>query len=125
MKMDKRRSAPVIRWIEKHCRIPSGPHKGWSVLLTIAQQQTIHQIYDAPDAPCSVPVTEDRELAAYLALVHLASHEATLKTPVPPLNVDPWTVWNASDSSTLRPVLKREPDAVVCPELGTRFPRAA
>jgi hypothetical protein len=90
------------------------------------QEEIMRRIYDAPGAPLSVPVTDDRELAAYLALVHIASPEALNETPIMPvLNVDPWTVWNAADSPTLRPVLKREADAVICPELGTRFPRAA
>jgi hypothetical protein len=106
--------------------VPSGPLKGRPVRLSIEQQEIVRRIYDAPGAPPIVPVTDDRELAAYLALVHLVSPEALNEVPiVPVLSVDPWTVWNAANSPTLRPVLKREADAVVCPELGTRFPRAA
>jgi len=71
-----------------------------------------------------VPVT-DQELAAYLALVHLASPEAVGTSNFrPQLDVDIFTVWNAT-GPTLQAVLKREGEAVVCPELNTRFPAAA
>lgn len=121
---DKRRSARAIRWIERYCRVPSGPQKGHPAHLSMAQEEVVRQIYDNVDAP--VPATDDSELAAYLALLHIVGPEAVRETPVTPmLTVDPWTVWNACDDPYLRQYLKREPDAVVCPQLGTRYPRAA
>jgi hypothetical protein len=68
------------------------------------------------------------ELAAYLALVHTCGIEAPLKgaqLPLPQLEVDIFSVWNAAANPDLLRVLKREADAVVCQALGTRFPNRA
>ena len=38
--------------------------------------------------------------------------------------VDPWTVWRCA-SEPLRPVLRRDRERIVCPELGTAHPARA
>jgi hypothetical protein len=59
-------------------------------------------------------------------LLHTCGAEATNKIDtMPQVNADVFTIWNAADSPTLRPVLKREGEAVICSALGTRYPRAA
>jgi hypothetical protein len=111
-----------IRWIEKHCVIPGGPDKGRYVHLSSAQKESMFKIYDGSE---SLPV-DDLELAAYLALLHLCGQEATGGNDfIPQISVDTFTVWAASESPTLRPVLERKGEHVICPALGTRYPRAA
>jgi hypothetical protein len=81
----------------------------------------VREIYDAPD----LPVT--RELAAYLALAHLCCPERlSLGEPGfrPAVDVDTFTLWAAAGPDA-RAVLRREGEAVVCPQLGSRFPWAA
>src|SRR5258705_11322997 len=63
-----------IEWIEDHCLMPSGSHRGEYARLTVAQREAVRRIYDSPDGPLD-PVS-DRELAAWLALLHLCSPEA-------------------------------------------------
>jgi hypothetical protein len=114
------------RWIEKHCRIPTGPDKGRYVHLSRAQKELMFKIYNAPDGPQSLPV-DDPELAAYVALLHICSPEATSRNPdiVPQIAVDSFSVWAAADSPELREVLERKGEHVICPALGTQYPRVA
>jgi hypothetical protein len=117
----------AIEWIEDYCRYPSGLHKGDRVRLCSADMHTVRCIYDAPDGPPDQRLTGD--LAAYLALYHcICGPPAGGKSPPPcpvVLDANPWTIWAAADHPSPRRVLKREPAAVACPALGTRFPRAA
>jgi hypothetical protein len=114
-----------IRWIEKHCRIPTGPDKGRYVHLSNAQKELLFKIYDPPDGPQSL-VVEDPELAAYVALLSICSPEATNNPDIiPQVNVDTFSVWNAAAGEELREVLQRKGEAIVCPALGTRYPRVA
>jgi hypothetical protein len=127
MKSKMTRAKANIHWIEEHCNVPTGPHRGEYAILTAAQRQTIREIYDAPDGPLDLPVT-DKELAAYLTLAHLCGYEAS-RPGQPPgfrpsVNVDVFTLWAAA-GPLLREVLRREGEAVICPELGNRFPWAA
>jgi hypothetical protein len=92
---------------------------GEFVRLTEAQRTIIRRFYDdgvVPIAPIGPP------LAAYLALLHTVGVEHD--SDMPAVEVDSFTIWNAA-SSQLRGYLKREGESVVCPELQTRFPRAA
>ena len=50
--------------------------------------------------------------------------EALQKDLQPQADADIFTLWNAVGPE-LRAVLKRDGAAVVCPELGTRYPAAA
>jgi len=113
-----------IRWIEENCRVPTGQHRGEYAHLTAEQRQTVRWMYDAPGGPVDVPV-DDRALAAYLALLHLCGYEAP-GTPdfLPRVDIDVFSLW-AATSPEMRAVLKREGEAVICPELGKRFPWAA
>jgi len=63
-------------------------------------------------------------LGSYLALLHVCGVEAPGNGPAPVLQVDPWTVWAAAGPRVLA-VLKREGEAIVCPELRTSWPRRA
>jgi len=123
--MSKRsRGETVRRWIEKYCRIPLGPDRGKLVRLTVEQCAIIHQIYDDPDGLQNIKF-DDPELSAYLALVHLASPEATENKAAPSFETDSFTIWSAAGSPDLRRVLQRHGETVICPALGTRFPAAA
>ena len=121
--MHQTRGDLIAGWIEDYCRVPSGPDRGKRVRLTEAELYAVRRYYDCPDGPQDLQV--EGNLAAYLALLHTCGIEACDDGPRPQLHTDPWTVWNASNNPMLRRVLKREPDAVACPQLGTRFPRAA
>ena len=46
---DTGRGGRVIRWVEKHCRVPLGPDRGKMLWLSPVQCEIIHQIFDAPD----------------------------------------------------------------------------
>jgi hypothetical protein len=63
-----------------HCVVPSGPDRGEPACLSARATQTIREIYDAPDGPLDLPVT-DRTLAAYLMLAHLCGYEALSRLP--------------------------------------------
>jgi hypothetical protein len=116
-----------IRWIERHCAFPlAGPDKGERVRLNDAQCKLVRQIYDDPAGPNDLPIENDPALSAYLALLHICGPEAPGGNDfIPQIDVDSFTVWAASESPTLRPVLERRGEAVVCPALGTRYPRVA
>jgi hypothetical protein len=129
MSKDRSRSGKIIRWIEKFCRVPLGPDRGKMLRLTPEQCATIRRLYDAPDG---LPLDDgqsiqldDAELAAYLALVHLASPEAVDQNAAPAFETNSFTVWNAADSPDLRRVLQRRGETVVCPALCTSYPTAA
>lgn len=110
-----------IHWIEKYCVLPHGPERGQRVRLTAAQQDTVRRIYDEPGSPqpdISGP------LAAYLALLHTCGHEALQSEFLPKVEADVFTTW-AATSPDLKAVLKRDSDAIVCPQLHTRYPAAA
>jgi hypothetical protein len=117
------RGADAISWIEKFCVYPDGPTKGRPVCLSPEQRQQIRTIYDGPDGPQDIPVS-DSSLAAYLALMHICGREALQRDFCPHVEVDTWTVWRAT-SERLQRFLKRDGAAVVCPYLGTRYPAAA
>jgi hypothetical protein len=124
-KRQETRAQRNIRWIEKHCRIPTGPDKGRYVHLSRAQKELLFKSYDAPDGPQPLSV-DDPELAAYVALLHICSPEATINPDIlPQIDVDTFSVWNAADSPELREVLQRKGEHIVCPALGTRYPRVA
>jgi hypothetical protein len=107
-----------ISWIEKFC-LDDGKH----VLLTPAQRATLREIYDNPDGPQQQsPVTGS--LAAWLALLHVCGPEGKQKDFQPAVTTDFFTVWAATDPR-LQTVLRREGEAIICPELGTRYPLAA
>ena len=119
----KTRADEIIDWIHKYCVRPYGAEKGLRVRLTPAEMSRIREIYDDDDLQSH---HAEGELAAYLALVHTCGIEATeTQLPLPKLEVDLFSVWNAAANPDLLRVLKREPDAVVCPALGTRFPTRA
>jgi hypothetical protein len=117
--MRHKRGDEAVRWIHNFCLYPHGPERGQHVVLTQAQRATVRRIYDNPDAP---PPDVTGTLAAYLALFLVCGprpYQRDLK-----ISADVFSVWNATGPD-LRAVLKREGDAVVCPQLGTRYPTAA
>ena len=83
------------------------------------QRFTVRQIYDRGQ---DIPVTGT--LAAYLALLHVCGPEALEQDFHPQANADVFTLWSAVGPE-LRALLRRDGAAVVCPELGTRYPAAA
>jgi hypothetical protein len=111
-------------WIEEYCVCPSGPRKGRHARLTPREEELVRRIYDAPDGAISEEVSGD--LASYLCLLHLCGIEApkASESPALDLHTDPWSVWAAAGPDVLE-VIKREGEAVTCPALGTRWPRAA
>jgi hypothetical protein len=117
------RGRNAIDWIEQCCVHPDGPHKGQRVRLSSEQRELLRQIYDAPDGPQDMPIT-DSALAAYLALMHICGKEALQKEFRPHVEVDSWTIWRAT-SERLRRYLKRDGETIVCPQLGTRYPAEA
>jgi hypothetical protein len=110
----------AIRWIEKYCVQPHGPERGQCVRLTPAQRDTVRRFYSdrARQPDISGP------LAAYLALLHVCGPEALQRDFVPQVAADIFTTWSAT-SPELKAVLKRDGDAIVCPQLKTRYPAAA
>jgi hypothetical protein len=119
---DETRGERNARWIEKYCLYPNGPDKGTRVILTPAQRDVVHAIYDHPNGPQQLPVTGP--LAAYLALLHVCGVEGKQQDFRPDVNSDIFTVWGAV-SPELRRVLELDGGTVVCPALGTRYPVAA
>jgi hypothetical protein len=120
--LEMSRGVGVITWCEGFCLEPDGPAKGQPVRLSNDEKLIIRHIYDAPDGPHDIPVTG--RLAAFLALVHLCGREALRQEFRPTVDVDTWSIWRAT-SPALRRVLKRKGEFIVCPELGTAYPRAA
>ncbi|MGY3501786.1 MULTISPECIES: hypothetical protein [unclassified Bradyrhizobium] len=108
-------------WIETFCRTPSGPMRGEKVQLSQAQREIVRKLYDGGDEV--EPVTG--HLASYVTLLHVCGPEAVAQRSTFPLvEADAFSVW-AATSEKLREVLRRDGERVVCPELGTSFPRAA
>jgi hypothetical protein len=118
----KTRSDENIAWIEKWCVTPFGPERGQHVRLSDTEMFSIRQIYDR-EAGQPLPTITDN-LAAFLALLHLCGPMALSNDPLPPIEIDSWTVWHSA-GVTLHPWLKREGGVVICRKLGTRFPAAA
>lgn len=109
-----------VAWIETFCRVPAGPNRGEHVKLSATQREMVCKLYDHGEVE---PVTG--HLAAYIALLHTCGPEAVARgNALPPVDVDTFTTWSAT-SERLRDVLKREGETITCPELRTRFPRAA
>jgi hypothetical protein len=90
-----------------------------NVLADTAQRDVIRAIYDSGR---DLPVV--RPPAAYLALLHVCGAEALRPGPKRQFTIDLFTLWNATGPD-VHAVLKRDGDAVVYPELGTRYPAAA
>lgn len=107
----------AIYWIENYCVYPHGFNKGQHVVLTTEQKEIVRAVFDTDDAP---EITGP--LVAYLALFHIAGpRDLVAHVSAIPLSADVFSTWNATGPD-LRAVLKREGEAVTCPELGTRFP---
>ena len=111
----------AARWIEQFCLTPSGFDRGQRVRLTTEQKEILHRIFDTDESSGEISAP----LSAYLALFHVAGPRdlAAYVSPIP-LNADCFTTWNAVGPD-LRAVVKRDGEAIVCPELGTKFPPAA
>ena len=121
--MRQSRGQQNISWIEQYCVTPSGPEKGQRARLTTEQRHVVRTIYDGGnDHRDRFPVTQP--LAAYLTLLHVCGFEAVRSDAQRHFATDLFTLWNATGPD-LRAVLKRDGAAVVCPELGTRYPAAA
>jgi hypothetical protein len=119
----KTRGDHAIRWIQAFCIAPDGPNKGQPARLTESDRLIIRRIYGAPGGPYELSVTG--ALAAYLTLLHLCGPEALQEQFRGPVtNVDAWSLWRAT-TPRLQDVLKRDGERIVCPELGTMYPRAA
>jgi hypothetical protein len=117
------RGERIIHWIEEFCLYPTSPEKGQRVRLTPMQKETLRRVYDSPPGLQADPALIG-PLAAYVALYHLCGLLAAQREPPPALDSDTFTVW-ASTGPELKAVLKRDGEAVTCPELGTRWPTAA
>ena len=79
--MDNTESARVIKWIERHCRIPEGRDVGKKVELRDWQKAEIERIYDNPHGTRRAIISFGRKngktaLAAFLLLVHLCGPKA-------------------------------------------------
>ena len=109
------RSERAICWMETWCQTPNGKR----ARLTAEQRVTIHRLLDGG-------IEDDiaGPLAAYVVLLHLAGPEARAGAPAPQFGVDVFTLWGAA-SPELRAYLRRHGETVTCPELGTRWSRAA
>jgi hypothetical protein len=118
------RSAGVIRWVEQYCLYPSGPDKGKRTVLTPEQRATIRKVFDNPKGPQAEDVASITvPLSAYLGLFYICGPRPAV-AGCQPAKADIFSVWNAT-SPELRAVLRLDGAAVVCPELGTRYPVAA
>jgi hypothetical protein len=109
-------------WIEQICLVPAGPKRGARVKLTIEERALITAAYGGGEQ--DVPITG--ALAAYLALFHVCGPAA--KDPErycrPPFAADIFSVLAAAGPRA-RAVIRREGGAIICPELGTRYPSLA
>lgn len=114
-------------WIERFCRVPSGPRKGDRVALTKAQKQLLADIYDHDDSPRSIAV--DHDMGAYVVLLHVVGLEAPqggAPDTLPDVTTDVWTLWAAASSPKLQIHLTRDgAGTVFCTALGTCYPRRA
>jgi hypothetical protein len=120
MAYENNRGAHAIYWIEEYCVVPSGPDKA---SRCHAGAHVVRYVYDRLEnsrleQPIGGPV------GAYLALLHTCGPVAKQQRFRPPIDVDLFTTWNAA-GPRLREVLKREGEHIVCPQLGTSYPRVA
>ena len=115
------RADRVVHWVEEYCVAPNGERRGQHVRLTNEERATVRRIYGDPEGVKPVPVSG--QLAAFLGLYHPCGPEWDA-APRPQCDSDVFTVWSAT-GPRLREVLKRDGEAVSCPELGTRWPAAA
>ena len=112
----------AVEWIQLYCVQPDGTNAGKKVRLTPPERATLYAIYDAPSGPRD-DIELTGALAAYVALLHLVGVKA--RSPFhPSAKTDSWTLWRAAGPD-LRQHLQRVGDAVICKELGTRWPSAA
>ena len=88
--------------------------------LTFEQRCVVHELFAGGLQPAEVA----GPLAAYLVLFSLAGPEARTGAPAPQFTIDVFTLWNAAGPE-LRAYLRRRGETIVCPELGTRWTRAA
>ena len=117
------RSAVVVEWVEKFCRVPSGLNKGGPVQLSAAQRERIARLYgNHLQRPHKVDVGGD--LGAYLVLLHLVGSESMPRKPVPDFAADTSTVLRAA-SPALRKMLQLDGSTIVCKELGTVYKPSA
>jgi hypothetical protein len=114
------RAERVVHWIEKYCVAPNGERRGLHVRLTNEERTAVRRIYDDPEGVKPVPVSG--QLAAFLGLYHLCGPEWKAD-PRPQCDSGVFTIWNATGPD-LRAVLKRDGEAISCPELGTEWPTA-
>jgi len=123
-KPKKTRSEKNAKWIERYCRVPSGPRKGSAVKLDLDQRQLLAAIYDADPLR---PISVIGEMGAYLALLHTCGREAPQGNEaadvIPEIAVDPFTLWSATTPHLQEFIERDGAGAVICPGLGTRFPR--
>jgi len=123
MPRNQTRGKRAISWIEGYCLVPNGLDKSQRARLTPTQREIVQEIYDKANGPSGTP-SATGALAAYLTLLHVCGPEALQDEFRPELNADIFTVWGAVGPD-LRPVLKREGERIVCPQLGTCYPVAA
>jgi hypothetical protein len=117
------RGTEAVSFIEDFCVIHAGQRHGDQVRLTEPQRDIVRMIYDSPNGPGFDSVAHiDPPLAAYLTLLHLCGPE--YRSPPPKNPADIFTLWSVA-GPRLRQYLKRQGDAVTCPELGTHWPTAA
>jgi hypothetical protein len=117
------RGDSAIMWIEKFCVYPNGAERGQHVSLRQGQKEIVRRAYDRPNGLVGSRICG--HLAAYMALLHVCGPEALRNDdPGPQFYTDSLQVW-AATSPDLKEVLKRDGEAIVCPELGTRYPAAA
>lgn len=79
------RGGKVIKWIEKHCKVPEGKFIGVPVKLRPWQKKDIRKIYDNPYRTRRAIISYGKKngktaFAAFLLLCHLAGVEAVQNT---------------------------------------------
>ena len=109
------RGEQAIAWVESWCVTPAGK----LVRLGAEERATIYRLLDG-----GIEDDIGGPLAAYIVLLHLAGPEARTGAPAPQFGVDVFSLWAAA-SPDLRAYLRRHGETVTCPELGTRWSRAA
>jgi hypothetical protein len=109
----------VADWIERWCLEPDS---GKPVRLSSDQRTEILRIYDGNG---QFEEIISGALGAYIALMHTCGPMAKRNEPVPTsIDVDIWSMWRAAKPG-MQQQLSRRGDRILCPELGTSFPRAA
>jgi len=108
------------RWIEKNCRIPTGPNIGEYAALSSEQNLTLHRVYDSSDLDVlSTGAISDTDLSAYIVLLHVCGPEAKPgRNALPALPVSSAAiVWAAAAAPALREALEFEDGAIVNSDL--------